>query len=448
MTYPAPRTIGRLASTVSAALIGAIGLSGCGMFSWFGGEKDPSPPAELVAYAPQVGLRTLWSTKVGTGTRKRQLALVPALAGGRLYVADTDGGVAAVSAADGRVQWQRDTKLPFSGGPGTDGRELALGTGNGQVVALSTTDGSQMWSVPVGSEVLSVPLIVGDLVVVHTLDDSVYGLDAATGQERWRYLFPAPILTLRGSSSPVATTGALGEADTAPGALGGAVLVGLSGGKLVKLEQGSGAPIWEVTVSLPSGRTELERIADIDADPVVVGSIAYVGAYNGDLAAVDLVTGDILWRRTLSSHAGLAVDAQDIYVTDSEDNIWAADPGDGAGRWKQEQLHNRLLTAPVIFGNYIVVGDLEGWLHWIDRKDGTLAGRIQVAGGAITARPLVADGRLYVYADDGTLAAVGPGGITAEDRAQGGKGKEAGSPAAVSAPDLPKPETYGSGATL
>jgi outer membrane protein assembly factor BamB len=434
MRHPAPRTLARTACALSAALLGAISLSGCGMLSWFGGEKDPTPPAKLAPFAPQVGVRTLWSGKVGSGTRKRQLALVPAASGGRLFVADTDGGVAAVSAADGRVQWQRQTKLPFSGGPATDGRHLVLGTNRGQVVALSATDGSQVWSAPVDSETLSVPLIAGDLVVVHTLDDSVYGLDAATGQQRWRFLYPAPILTLRGSSSPVA-------ADAA-------VLVGLSGGRLVKLDLASGVPVWEVTVTLPSGRTELERVSDIDADPVIVGSTAYVGTYNGDLAAVDLATGDILWRRTLSSHAGLAADPRDIFVTDSADNIWAAAPEDGAGRWKQTQLGHRLLTAPTLFGDYLVVGDLEGWVHWIARKDGSLAGRANVAGGAITARPVVADGRLYVYADDGTLAALSPGGLTAEDRAQGGATAGATSGAAVTSPDLPSPVSPTGGPAL
>jgi outer membrane protein assembly factor BamB len=312
MRSPVPRTLGRVARILSTALVGALALGGCSYIPWLGGEKDPTPPTQLSPFAPQVGVRTLWSTKVGTGTRKRQLALVPALNGGRLFVADTDGGVASVSAADGRVQWQRQTKLPFSGGPGTDGRHLLLGTSQGQVVALSASDGSQVWSASVDSEVLSVPLISGDVVVVHTLDDSVYGLEATTGKQRWRYLYPAPVLTLRGSSTP-----ALADS---------AALVGLSGGKLVKLDLTGGVPIWEVTVTLPSGRTELERIADIDADPIIVGSIAYVGTYNGDLAAVDLATGDILWRRTLSSHAGLAADARDLYITDSDDNIWAAAP--------------------------------------------------------------------------------------------------------------------------
>jgi outer membrane protein assembly factor BamB len=406
------------------------------MFSWLGGEKDPTPPAKLVPFAPQVGVRTLWTAQVGTGTRKRQLALVPALSGGRLFVADTDGGVAAVSAADGRVQWQRQTKLPFSGGPGTDGRQLVLGTAHGQVVALSAADGNQVWSAAVDSEVLSVPVIAGDLVVVHTLDDSVYGLEAATGKQRWRYIYPAPVLTLRGSSSPVIVDSA--------------VLIGLSGGKLVKLDLAGGVPIWEVTVTLPSGRTELERIADIDADPVIVGTTAYVGTYNGDLAAVDLITGDILWRRTLSSHAGLAADPRDLYVTDSDDNIWSASTEDGAGRWKQARLGHRLLTAPALFGDYLVVGDLEGWLHWISRKDGSLAGRVKVAGGAITARPLVADGRLFVYADDGTLAALSPGGLTSEERAAAGaaSGGTSGAAGVVTAPDLPKPVSTTGGVGL
>ncbi len=439
MKQLATRTTGRL---FPAAWLAALGLSltlsltltGCSYIPWLGGEKDPSPPAKLGPFSPQVGVRTLWTTKVGTGTRKRQLALVPAYSGGRIYVADTDGGVAAVSAADGRVQWQRQTKLPFSGGPGTDGRQLVLGTNQGQVVALSAADGNQVWSASVDSEVLAVPLVAGDLVVVHSLDDSVYGLEAATGKQRWRFVYPAPILTLRGSSTPVLADGA--------------VLVGLSGGRLVKLDLAGGVPIWEVTVTLPSGRSELERVADIDADPVVVGNVAYVGSYNGDLAAVDLTTGDILWRRTLSSHAGLAADGNDLYVTDSDDNIWSAAPQDGAGRWKQESLRHRLLTAPALLGDYLVVGDLEGWLHWINRRDGTLAGRTRVAGGAITARPVVADGRLFVYADDGTLAALSPGALTAEDRAKGGA-TGAGSGAAVATPDLPKPlSNTGAGPTL
>ena len=421
MTYPSPRTLGRTTRTLSVSLLGALVLGGCSYIPWLGGEKDPTPPAKLVPVATEVGVQTLWTTKVGSGTRKRQLALVPALREDRLFIADTDGTVAAVGSADGRVQWQRKTDFAFSAGPDSDGRILVLGTNNGLVVALSATDGSQNWTANVESEVLAVPRLDGDLVVVHTLDDNVHGLEAATGNQRWRYPYQAPILTLRGSSTPVIADGS--------------ALVGLSGGKLTKLDLATGAPIWEITVTLPSGRSELERIADIDAAPVVVGSTVYVGTYNGDLAAVDLATGDILWRRTLSSHAGLTADASDLYVTDSDDHVWAAQASDGAGRWKQEQLSHRLLTAPAILGDYLVVGDLEGYLHWISRRDGRIVGRVKVAGGAITAQPLVAGGRLFVYADDGTLAALSTGAVSAEERAKAAAAGGGGG--VVSAPDLP-----------
>jgi outer membrane protein assembly factor BamB len=421
MTYPSPRTLGHATRTLSASLLGALVLGGCSYIPWLGGEKDPTPPAKLVPVATEVGVQTLWTTKVGSGTRKRQLALVPALREDRLFIADTDGTVAAVGSADGRVQWQRKTEFAFSAGPDSDGRILVLGTSNGLVVALSATDGSQNWTANVESEVLAVPRLEGDLVVVHTLDDNVHGLEAATGNQRWRYPYQAPILTLRGSSTPVIADGS--------------ALVGLSGGKLTKLDLATGAPVWEVTVTLPSGRSELERIADIDAAPVVVGSTVYVGTYNGDLAAVDLATGDILWRRTLSSHAGLAADASNLYVTDSDDHVWAAQASDGAGRWKQEQLSHRLLTAPAILGDSLVVGDLEGYLHWISRRDGRIVGRVKVAGGAITAQPLVSGGRLFVYADDGTLAALSTGAVSAEERAKAAAAGGGGG--VVSDPDLP-----------
>jgi outer membrane protein assembly factor BamB len=167
-------------------------------------------------------------------------------------------------------------------------------------------------------------------------------------------------------------------------------------------------------VTRPSGRSELSRIADIDADPVVIGTVAFVGSYNGDLAAIDIHSGTVLWRRELSAHAGLAADESNLFITDSIDQIWGADPGDGAGRWRQEGLRYRQLTAPALLGDLIAVGDLEGYVHLLARSDGRLVGRTRVTKkGRITARPLVVGGRLYVYADDGTLTALTTGGAPA-----------------------------------
>jgi outer membrane protein assembly factor BamB len=383
-------------SRIVLALSSLLLASGCSSIPWFGGEEDPRPPTELTDINPEVGLSVLWSEEIGEGTDNRRLSLVPAYEGGRLFVADAEGLVTALDAASGRVLWQRETRLPFSGGPALSAGSLILGSSNGDLVALSSRDGSERWRTGVSSEILSVPAIAADTVVLHTLDDSIYGFDMASGELRWEYRYRAPVLTLRGSSSPVI--------------VGEHAIVGISDGKLVKLAVDDGEPIWEATVTRPRGRSELERIADLDASPVVEGDIVYVCTFNGDLAAVDLASGSVLWRRSLSAHAGLTTAGGILYVTDSEDRVWAAEPDDGAGVWKQEALRYRRLSAPAVIGELVIVGDLEGYVHALSRRDGRIVARKEVADGPITSRPLVANGRIYVYADDGTIATIAAGG--------------------------------------
>ncbi|QIK37419.1 outer membrane protein assembly factor BamB [Caldichromatium japonicum] len=385
--------IGRL----GPPLVFALWLSGCGMIPWLAPERDPHPPSPLPPLAQEQGLVVSWSAQPTRGTEGRQLRLVPALAAGRLYVADAPGRVVALDAGSGRELWRRETGLKISAGPEVAGERLLVGTSQGEVVALSLQDGQELWRTSVGAEILAVPRYrpdpsAGGRVIVHTLDDSIYSLDAATGQIQWRVNYPPPVLTLRGSSTPLLTEDG--------------IVIGLAGGKLVKLSPSDGLPLWEVVITRPGGRTELARITDIDADPIWVGETIYIGAYNGDLAGVQDKRGEVLWRRKLSVHAGLAADAEGIYITDSEDQVWAADPRDGAGRWKQDQLHYRRLTAPAILGNNLLVGDLEGYVHLLAKRDGALIGRARLAKSRISARPLVAEGRVYIYGEDGTLCAL------------------------------------------
>ncbi len=369
-------------------------LTGCESIPWIGKAKDPTPPAKLTDIVQEAAIQTLWSIRPTRGAEGQRLYLVPALAANRLYVADRRGRVVAVGADNGHPLWERDTALAFSGGPAIASERLVLGTSQGELLALSTADGREQWRTRLSSEILSVPTFTGDgKIIVHTLDDTIYGIDATTGKELWRIAYPAPVLTLRGSSSPVIVPGG--------------VVVGLSGGKLVKLDTQDGAPLWEIMVSRPTGRSELARIADIDADPILLDNRLYVGAYNGDLAAVDAATGEVLWRRELSAYAGLAADGNSLFVTDSQDQVWGADLNGGAGRWKQENLRYRQLTAPALIGNLVAVGDFEGYLHLLSQTDGRLVGRLRITKkDGITARPLVIGNRLVVYADDGTLAAL------------------------------------------
>lgn len=376
-------------------ILSALMLSGCGIMSWVGGEEDPRPPTELKDLKPEITVTIHWSRKIGVGTDGRRLNLIPALHGGRLYVADAEGRILALDAATGQVLWERETGLPFSGGPEVNAEHIILGSSDGDLMACSARDGTECWHTRVDSEILSVPRIAGSSVLVHTLDDSVYAFERGSGNRIWKYSYPAPVLTLRGSSMPAITDDS--------------VIVGISGGKLVNLELQSGVPRWETTVTPPHGRSELARIADIDADPILVEDTIYVATYNGDLATVDLTTGAVGWRRQLSVQAGLAVSADTLYITDSNDLVWAATAADGTDIWKQEALKYRRLTAPAVLGNLVAVGDMEGYVHWLDRRDGRLVAQTEVADGPITERPQVAGGKLYVYGNDGTLAVLSAG---------------------------------------
>jgi outer membrane protein assembly factor BamB len=371
-------------------------LGGCSTLSnWteglFGGEDNSPAPAQLKPVASPVKLDRIWSTSVGDGNEGQVVRLVPTVVDDVLYVADRKGRVEALDAATGKQLWTTRLKAAISAGPGAGAGLVLLGTSEARVIALDASSGKQRWTATVSSEVLSVPQLDLDRVIVQTADGTITGLDAQDGHQLWVSDRTVPVLTLRGTSTPAVTHGI--------------VLAGFATGKLVAFSADKGFIAWEKAIAIPKGRSELERIVDIDGDPVVAGSAVFVVTYQGRIARVDIQNGNVEWARDMSSSVGLGVDYSQVYVTDDKSDVWALSRSTGASEWKLDALANRGLTAPGVFGDYVVVGDAEGYVHLLSRADGHVAGRIEVDGRGIRARPVAVNGVLYIYGNSGKLAA-------------------------------------------
>ena len=381
---------------VATLLLAAL-LSGCSTLSkWsssiLGGTDNAEPPAELTEIENPIPLKTLWSRDVGVGVDKQFVNLVPVVEDGRLYIADREGRVAALDALTGKELWEIETGAPISSGPGVGSDVLLLGTSDAEVMALNAEDGSLLWTAQVSSEVLAVPQVDIDKVIVQSADGNIVGLTLDGGEQLWIHDRSVPVLTLRGTSTPAVEQGL--------------VVAGFANGKLVGLSAEKGFPVWEVSVAVPTGRSEIDRLVDIDGDPVIVGGVVYVATYQGNIAVIEASTGNQGWQRDMSSHVGLGVDFSQVYVTDDQSHVWALSRSSGASEWKLDKLANRKLTAPAPFQDYVVVGDFEGYVHLLSRYDGSIAGRIQVDKKGIQEQPLAKDGVLYVYGNSGELSAI------------------------------------------
>jgi outer membrane protein assembly factor BamB len=372
-------------------------LGGCSTISgWFGGDDNAVPPAELEAIPDPVQLKELWSRGIGVGYDKQSVNLVPTVSGSYVLAADRDGRVVEMSAETGKKLWETKTDAPISAGPGAGEGLVLVGTSDAEVLALSIDDGAIVWRTQVSSEVLAVPRIDLGVVVIQTADGAIAGLSSSDGRQLWISDHSVPVLTLRGTSSPAVERGA--------------VVAGFANGKVAALTTLNGFQVWETSISIPQGRSELDRLVDVDANPIIAGETVYVVSFQGKIAIIDLRSGNLGWTRDMSSYAGLGVDFSQIYVTDVDSKVWALSRDNGAAVWKQEKLHNRALTAPVPFGSYVAVGDFEGYLHLLSTYDGRIAGRVKVDSKGIAERPLVVGDVIFVYGKGGTLAAYTLGG--------------------------------------
>ena len=363
-------------------------LSGCSLF----GSKDNSePPAELKDFDKRVELHKLWSHSTGEGTDEQFVKLRPTVDGNRVYVADRNGAVSAYELDSGKLVWRNKTSLVISAGAGVGDGLVLAGSSEGRLVALDAETGEQRWVTDVPSEVLSVPKVYQGIVVVQTVDGTISALKAEDGEKLWLYDRSVPVLTLRGTSTPLVE--------------GGVIISGFANGKLVALGVRDGREIWSAAVAVPHGRTELQRIVDIDADPIISSDILYAGSYQGRLVAVSLQDGRMLWNREMSTYAGIAADYSEVIVSDADSEVWGIDRRTGQSLWKQADLRQRKLTGPAIVDEYAAVGDFEGYLHLLERSDGSIAGRVRVDTDGIQATPVAISGdRLLVLGAGGTLA--------------------------------------------
>ena len=378
-------------------ILPALWLSGCGSVadptSWW--EEDSKlQPSELVDLNSTLSVSQSWSRDVGDGSDKGRYKLVPRVERGRIFVADAEGLLQALDASTGSTVWSIETELPISGGPGSGDGLVVVGTSDGEVFAYSQESGELRWKQQVTSEVLSTPAIANGVVIVQSIDGKLVGLKASDGEQQWLYAREVPVLTLRGTSSPVIS--------------GPNVIAGFAGGKLVALRLDNGELLWESSVTAPSGRSELERMVDIDGDIVVANGAVFVGSYQGEIAAVSEYSGKVLWRRKLSSYSGVEADWRFIYVSDESGHVWALNPDNGSAMWKQDKLLYRRLSAPAAINGFVVVGDYQGYLHWFDHADGAMVARTRAGSGAILASPEAVNGVVYTYNSDGTLTASSP----------------------------------------
>jgi outer membrane protein assembly factor BamB len=367
-------------------------------------------PAELTKLATPIALHKLWTVNLGSGEGRLWLRQHPTVDGGRVYAVNDDGEVLAIDASSGKTLWTanainveaKGSKLKFwkrqasenalTSSPGVGNGLVVVGGRNGEVVAFNADTGEKRWSVKVSSEVLSAPLSSSERVVVRSNDGRVFGLDPADGSRKWVFDRGLPTLSVRGNSAPVGANGL--------------AFIGYDDGTLIALREQDGLRVWEQAVAEPDGRTELERMADIDGELVVDGDQIYAVSAHDKVMAISAANGQPLWTHDVGSFGGLALAADKILVSDKGGNIWALDRSTGNSLWKQNLLEYRQLTSPVVQGDYGVVGDLEGYLHWFKLDTGDVVGRERIEKAALRGTPQVsAAGVLYAVSNEGKLAA-------------------------------------------
>jgi len=369
-------------------------------------KEEELEPVKLTRFDATVELDKVWSASIGRGLGRKYLRIRPAIGADRVFAADGYGVVEARDRFTGKRVWEveigdvgrsfnffdrRDPSF-VTGSVGFAHGNVLIGTTAGEVVALSAVDGHEVWRVPVGGEVLAPPVGGADLVFVQTEIGRLVALERDTGVVRWSFENPVPVLTLRGTSAPVFGNGI--------------VYAGFANGMVSAIRAETGEPVWEHRVMLPEGRSELERMVDIDSTPVLAGNLLFVVSYQGRLKALRTSDGTPAWEKEISSFLDLAAGSRQVYVVDNDDSVLAFDQQSAEQSWSQEGLLRRQLSAPAVIGDYVLVADSDGYLHVLSQADGSFVGRRKIDGDGVRSPIVVADDFIYVMGNSGSLQAL------------------------------------------
>lgn len=379
---------------IAAVAVVALTLSACSSK-----EKLVLPEVQN-----SINPQKVWQSKVGKGVSHYESGLKPVIVGDTLYAASRDGIVVAKKLSNGRTVWSFDLRnegessllsrfsgdtARIAGGVAFNDNKLYLGTEDGEVFALDATTGKLLWRVPVKGEVLASPAAGEGLVVVATTAGNIIALDPDTGEQRWLFEDEQPALTIRGVSQPVIEAGG--------------VLYGSGTGRVGVLIAERGYQAWEEVIATPQGSTDLSRLVDVDAKPIVVAGTLYTIAYNGELVAMELRSGRQLWKRDYASFRNMTLEGSMLYLVDSTGGIYAVDRRSGSEVWGQQGLQRHFLTGPTVYKNYLVVGDNKGNLHWLNRETGDFVARQSMDGSGFYNEPVANDDYILVTSRNGEL---------------------------------------------
>ncbi len=375
-------------------------LTACSTVSgWFESDDDEATaPAKLEDFDATVNIETLWSASIGDGQGAGFYRLRPTIHGDTLYVASANGEVTAINRLSGDTVWEIELENELSGGVGVFEDAIFLGTAEGFVLKLDAGTGEKLWATHLTGEILAPPQGDGRVVVVQTYDGKLQGLDYGTGAVLWTYDSNVPVLTVRGTSSPIMYNGR--------------VYAGFANGRVLAFDALTGGIAWEVRVAISQGRSEIERLVDIDGTMELVGDELLAASYQGSVAAIDVRSGRKLWQEKASTFSGVSQGLGNVYVAEADGSVhaWLRD-GQGAN-WTQDALANRDLSRPTPVGSYVAVADFEGYVHVLAQADGEFAGRVRADDEGVRADMLSEDNILYVYGNSGELNAYE---ITASD---------------------------------